>query len=225
MKMSCLVFTALLFAAVSCQKTVPKKVQQQAVYLNVSTGSSWSYHEIDSSATIPVISDYTLTCKSTDTLIDNKTYHIYSNSAGGFQYLNLTGDDYYQFDSLPAGLGAAAFENLYLKDNVAVGTNWTQNLSVMVPGFPILVPLTISYSIAEKGISRTVNGQIYSNVIHVTTAISSSAIPAADLTTNINMYYAPNFGLIDNSTIVNLNYSGVMEHVNIKAQLTNATLL
>ena len=225
MKISPLAGAALLLVSVSCQKTVPKKVQQPAVYLNTTAGSNWNYHEIDSSATKPVVSDYTLTCKAGDTLINSKTYHIYSNSAGGVQYLNLTGDDYYQFDSLPAGLGASAFENLYLKDNAAAGTNWTQDLSVMVPGFPILVPLTFTYTIAEKGISRTVNGQMYSNVIHVTTAISSSVIPASALITSINMYYAPNVGLIDNATLIDLNYSGVVVHVNIRAQLTSANLL
>ena len=143
---------------------------------------------------------------------------------GGFQYLNLTGDNYYQFDSLPAGFGATTFENLYLKDNVDVGTKWTQNFSVTVPGVPIAVPLTITYTIAEKGISKTVNNQPYTNVIHVTASISSSLIPPSALTTRINMYYAPKYGMIASATIINLNYSGVIEYANITTLLTSATL-
>src|SRR6185312_6401417 len=117
------------------------------------------------------------------------------------------------------------FENLYLKNNVDGGTQWTQNLSVTVTGVPLAIPLTITYTIAEKGISKTVNNQSYTNVIHVTASISSSLIPPSALTSSINMYYAPKYGMIASSTIINLNYSGVVKYANITSLLTNATLL
>ena len=227
MKIKNLLIPVIILIAISCKKksgTTPPPMQQD-VYLTTTAGSTWSYHQVDSSGATPVNSDYTLTSTARDTTINSKSYHIYTNSGGGSQYLNLTGDNYYQFDSLPAGFGATAFENLYLKNNVDAGTQWTQNLSVTVSGVPLAIPLTITYTIAEKGISKTVNNQPYTNVIHVTASISSSLIPPSALTSSINMYYAPKYGMIASSTIINLNYSGVVKYANITSLLTNATLL
>jgi hypothetical protein len=126
---------------------------------------------------------------------------------------------------LPAGLGTAVFERLYLKDNVNAGATWTQNLSVTVPGSPIPIPITVTYTIAEKGISRTVGSNNYTNVIHVTTSISSALIPSASLTTTIDGYYAEKYGLIENSTVIHLDYLGITEDVNVKTTLVSATIL
>ncbi len=168
--------------------------------------------------------DYTVTSTSRDSLILGKSYHVFNNSTGGNQYLNLSGHDYYEYDSLPAGLGAAAIERLYLKDNAALTTNWAQNLSVAVPGSPIPVPFTIINSIMEKGISRTVNGISYSEVIHVYTTISSLIIPTASLVTNINSYYAPKYGLIENSNIIHLNFAGMVQDLDTQTTLVSAIL-
>ncbi|MEO7121113.1 MAG: hypothetical protein ABIY62_08450 [Ginsengibacter sp.] len=225
MKLIHLVFAAFLLTAVSCtKKSGDMQVTPASSYLNTSGGSSWNYHQVDSAKSTPVNSDYTISSTANDTSINNRTYHVYSNSTGGRQYLNLSGNNYYQFDSLPAGLGKGVFEELYLKDNAAVGTTWTQTQTVMVTGSPVPVPVLISFTIAEKNISRMVNTTNYSNVIHVSTTISSSLIPAASLTSSINNYYAPNYGLIESSTKVNLNYLGIVANVNLTVMLLNATL-
>ena len=220
-----LLFPALLLFAMSCKKTVTPGNSPQDTYLTTSTGGTWNYHQIDSSGINPVNSDYTLTSTAKDSLINGRNYHIFNSSIGNNQYLNITGNDYYQFDSLPAGFGSTAFERLYLKDNAALGVNWTQNLAVTIPGIPFSVPVTLTFYIMEKGISRTVNGTAYSHVIHVSTSISSSLIPASSLTTNINSYYAKKFGLIENSTIIHLNYLGYVQNININTKLVNAILL
>ena len=126
---------------------------------------------------------------------------------------------------MPAGLGTAVFERLYLKDNVSIGSSWAQSLNVTVPGIPFPVPVTLTYQISEKGISRTVNAITYNDVIHVSTTISSSLIPSASLTSSINSYYAKKYGLIENSTIIKLDYTGIVENVNIETKLVSATLL
>ena len=76
----------------------------------------------------------------------------------------------------------------------------------------------------EKGISRTVNSTSYSDVIHVSTTISSALIPAASLTTVINSYYAPKYGLIENSSVVHLDFAGIVQDVDTETKLVNATL-
>ena len=225
MKIKNLLFPAFALFMVSCKKnsqtTTPS---QQDAYLTTSSGSTWQYHQVDSSGSTPVIADYTLTSSARDTMINGKNYHIYDNSTGSLQYLNLTGNDYFQFDSLPSGLGVSAFEQLYLKDNSPAGTTWSQSLSVTVPGIPFPVPVTLTYKIAEKGIVRTVNAKNYSNVIHVSTTLSSSLIPAASLTSSIDSYYAEKYGLIENTTIINLDYSGIVVYVNIGTKIVTATL-
>ena len=140
---------------------------------------------------------------------------------GGNQYLSITGSDYYQFDSLPAGFGTTVFERLYLIDIAPVGISWTQTLSVTLSGIP--VPVTLTYNIAEKGISRTVNGTNYTDVIHVTTSISSTLIQP--LYNNINSYYAKKYGLIETSNIIQLNYMGIVQNVNTETKLVSANLL
>ena len=138
MKIKFSLFLAIILFAISCQKSNdnPTPPSQADSYYHTAAGSSWNYHSVDNSgATAP--SDYTITSTSRDTSINGKSYHVFTNSDGGSQYLFLSGHDYYQFDSLPAGLGTGALERLYLKDNAALTASWSQNLSVAVPGSPI----------------------------------------------------------------------------------------
>lgn len=192
-------------------------------YLNTTSGSSWSYHETNSSSGTPQNRDYALVSTSRDTSINSKSYHIYSFSYGGSQYMALNGHDYYQYDSIPGALGQI-FERLYLKDNINLNASWSQQIAVSIPGLPVTIPVDINNKIAEKGISKIINGASYNNVIHVSTTISSTAIPAASLTSDINSYYAPAYGLISNTTVVHLDYAGVKQDVNIATTLNSAIL-
>ena len=220
-----LIIATTIISSCSKKDATPSTPPTTDAYLNSNAGSSWTYHETDSSTATPSSSDYTVTSTSTDTTIDSKSYHIYSYSYGGSEYLNLTGHNYYQFDSIPGGLGQV-IERLYLQDNAAANATWSQNFSVNmnVGGVPFAIPVTLTNKIVETGISRMVNGTNYTGVIHVSTTISSTSIPAANLTSSIDAYYAPNYGLIENSTLVNLNYLGLAEYVNIKTQLTSSVL-
>ncbi|MEO6638970.1 MAG: hypothetical protein ABIN25_11885 [Ginsengibacter sp.] len=213
-----------LLVIFSCKKDESSTTPPAAeTYLTTAAGSSWTYHATDNTGAVAA-SDYTLTATSTDTTIIGKSYHVYTNSAGGNQYMALVGHDYYQFDSLPTGIGGSVIERLYLKDNVAIGTNWTQDFSVNVPGSIIPIPFTVSNSIAESGISRTVNGVPYNDVIHVSTHITSAFIPPASLTTSIDTYYAKKYGMIENTSVVHLDFAGIMQDVNTSTILTSATL-
>ena len=221
-KLLILGFAVLLFS--SCEKnddnTPPTET---STYINTNAGSSWTYHETNSSGITPVNTDYTLVSSSMDTSINGKIYHVFNYSYGGSQYLNISGHEYFQFDSIPGGLNQV-FDRLYLKDNVAAGTSWKQDLSVTIPGSPLPVPVTITNTISEKGISREVNGTTYSNVIHVSTSITSSLIPASALTSSIDSYYAEKYGLIENTSVVSLNFFGITKSVNVQTKLTSATL-
>lgn len=220
-----LIVSALLLAIIiaGCSKNNSTTTPQSDSYLNTSANSSWNYEQTDSSTGTGVVNNYVITSTSKDTVINSKTYHIYTNSDGGFNYQNVSGHDYYQYDSLPAGFGTGVFERLYLKDNGTAGSGWSQDFNVNIPGFPIAVPVTLTNNIVERDISRVVNGVTYTSVIHTSTSISSSLIPTG-LTTAINSYYAAKYGLIENSTIIQLDYLGLIENVNLHTRLMSADL-
>lgn len=212
----------VLMSFLSCKKSSTTNAEPDK-FMTTSASSTWNYQQTNSAGPAPVITNYTITSTNRDTTINSKTYHVYTNSGGANRYNNITSHDYYQFDSLPGGL-SGVIERLYLKDDAAVSTSWSQNVTVNIPGVPIPIPITITNSIAEKGIATTVNGIAYTDVIHVSGTISSSVIPAANLTSSINNYYARKYGLIESSTIVNLNYVGFVQNVNLQIKLMSATL-
>ena len=220
MKTTFLLLAITIFFS-ACQKNTSTTASTD-VYINTSSGSSWSYLQTDLSNTNPP-SNYTVTSTSNDTTINSRKYHVYSYSYGGSEYLGVSGHDYYQYDSIPVS-GGINIERLYLKDNASTGTAWDQNFSLIIPGFPLSVPLTVSNKIVEKGIDKTVNGTTYSNVIHVSTTLSSSLIPSSALSSSIDSYYAPKYGLIENTSVLQLNYSGLVENVNLETQLMSSNL-
>jgi hypothetical protein len=224
MKTKLIILFAVTLSFTACSKkdnsTTP--TTNNSSYINTTAGSTWSYHEVDSSRATPSNSDYTVTSTSQDSTINGRKYHVYNYSYGGNNYLALSGNDYYQFDSIPVS-GGVNVERLYLKDNLAAGATWTQDFNLTIPNIPIPVTLTATNKIVEKGISRTVNGVNYTNVIHVSTSLSSQLIPSG-FTSAIDSYYAPNYGLIESSTLIQLSYLTLSENVNIKTKLMSASL-
>ena len=222
MKTYFILIVAVLFFS-SCKKDdSSQNTPPNVSYANTTIGSSWTYHQTDLSGTNSSL-DYTVTSGSNDTTINSRKYHVYQYSYGGSEYLAVDGHNYYQYDSIPI-TGGINIERLYLKDDVSAGDTWKQDFSITIPGFPIPIPLTVQNTMAEKGISMTVNGKSYSNVIHVTTTLSASGVPSSALSSAIDSYYAPDYGLIQNTTVIQLNYMGIVEDVNLKTELTSSDL-
>ncbi len=182
--------------------------------MSLSAGSTWIYETTSNAIT----ASNTVTSTNRDTTIGGKTYHVFTNSnASGNDYYNITGNDYYTFRNLTA-LGGSPIESIYLKDNAAVGINWAQTISITFTGLPVPVPVTITNTVAEKDISKTVNGKVYTNVIHITTTLVVTGVPASSLTTDIQSYYAPKVGLIEGKTkitapsfSINVNQSTILK--------------
>lgn len=224
MKTSIFILTiATLFFTACSKKENPNNNPPATTdsFININPGSTWTYHEDDSSTATAKSTDYTITSTSSDSTIGTRSYHVYNYSYGGSQYLNLSGNDYYQYTSVPGSNGTTV-ERKYLVDNMKQGVSWSETFTVTVSNIP--VPVTLTNTIAEKGISRTVNGVNYTNVIHVSTTLSSTAVPPTALTSSIDSYYAPNYGLIENSTLVSLNYMTFTQNANIKTKLISAVL-
>ena len=68
MKIKNLLFPAFVLFIISCKKSSQTNTQPQGNYLTTTTGSTWNYHQIDSSGSSPVNSDYTVTSSSKDSL-------------------------------------------------------------------------------------------------------------------------------------------------------------
>ena len=211
-----------LFAACSKEKSKPEAPPGKLIYLNKTVGSSWKYHEVNASGATAKQSDYTLISSGSDTTVNGKTYHIYNMSYGLNRYLNVQGNEYFEYDTVPGGGTDKIFDRLYLKTEAPGGTNWSQDVTLSVQG--IQIPVKVSNTIDEIGLKKTVNGTTYDNVIHVSTKITSALIPAASLITNIHSYYAPGYGLVENTTKLNLDYLGMIEKVDNSTTLTSAVL-
>lgn len=219
MKIAGLAFLALLTAGISCKKSSSDSSTASEKYMSLTAGNTWTYETVNNLTVTTTLN--TVTSTNRDTSISAKTYHIFSNSSGaGNDYYNITGSDYYTFRNLVA-LGSNSVETIYLKDNASAGTSWNQTITIApFSGVPTTVPLTITNTITETGLNRTVNGKTYANVVHVTTALTSSSLPAGSLTTDIHTYYAPKYGMIESKnkiTTTLLTGSNIDQNTTLKA--------
>lgn len=218
--------TFIILTAISCSKDDSAPPATGATsYMSLSAGSTRNYEFTNNNPTTAP-SPYTITSTNRDTTISSRSYHVFTNSTtGGSEYYNISGNDYYRYQSLPAALGTTSVDNLYLKDNATVNTSWSQTYTVSVSGIPVTV--NIINKIIEKGVNRTVNSINYNDVIHVKTDITASSIlgPVTGLTTDIHSYYAPRVGLIQNTTVIDLDFMGFINHTNTQTILKTATIL
>lgn len=213
-----------VLGAVSCKKeSAPSPAPVK--FMTLTAGSTWNFKFTDNPSTTPVSSNYTLTATSTDSAANGRTYKIFTNSAGPNEYYNITGSDYYTFRKLPDVLGGASVEVLYLKDNLNAGGTWSQTIPITYSG--ISLQLTFNNKIAEKGIAKTVNGINYTGVTKVETTLSVTGIPFAfTLDSDIEYYYAPKVGQIENHSTINLTVTGFPPtNVEQKTELESSTIL
>ena len=213
--------------AVSCSKDDGDDAPVADAFLNTASGSTWTYETTDNANPGPP-QPYTLTSTNRDTTIGSRSYHVYTNSStAASEYNNRTGNDYYRYQALPDELGGGKVEELYLKSAASVNASWTQTNTLTVPGVPIPLTITNVNKIVEKAVSRTVNGTVYNNVTHVKTDVSIGGLPPGtiSLTTDINQYYAPNFGMIESNVKINVDVLGTVQTTDVSTKLKTATLL
>ncbi|MEO5890190.1 MAG: hypothetical protein ABIQ31_08055 [Ferruginibacter sp.] len=218
------VLTASLFV-ISCQKDddpSPIPPPDPVKYMTLSAGSTWNY-ELVNNGTPASTTTFTLTSTSRDSTINGKSYHVLTNSSGSAnEYYFIAGNDYYNFRKLPSALGGANVEYLYLKDNTAAGTNWSQTFPVTYSG--ITLDAVLTNTITEKGLTKIVKGITYSDVIRVTTTVAIAGVPASALTTDIQSFYAGKFGMIESINKISLDYAGVKDNTDQHTSLVTADI-
>ena len=158
-------------------------------YLPLGVGTNWTY--ISNGVTSK------LTVTSKDSVALGRTYKVVSNNNGPNQYHGKSGNDYYRFATfqgfLPNGV-----EELYLKADQNVNGNWQFVVNVMFGTIP--VPVTAKYTITEKGIAKTVQTKNYTDVVHVTLALTS----AFGNMGGGDFYYAKGIGMISSSLNISI---------------------
>ncbi len=229
-----------LITLFSCKKDEDNNNPPAAAdkFMTLTAGSTWDYKFVDSSGSTPAVNLYTATATNQQTTKNSKTYTIFNSSAGDSLYYNITGNNYYTFQALPAVLIDTSIEVLYLKDNAAAGTAWSQStpLNIDFSGTALSLTLTLNNKIAQKDISRAVHDSLYNHVIDVQTELSVANLSVAgipipnSITSDIHYYYAPKIGLIENKTVIDFIIRPPLTtpdtlHVNQKTELQSYHLL
>ena len=191
----------LLLLITSCKKTTPDPAPAPVAatpFMTYASGTTWDYQTTDNVTT--TVTPYTLTATSVDTAIGTKTYRIFNSvDANGTTeaYYNQTGNDYYEYTQLSAQ--QPPIDLKYLSTSAAVGTTWSQPISVTQSG--VTITANIKSTILDTGFVETVNNITYNRVIRVKTEITNLATNNALVTAtvesqNISACYAPKYGLI-----------------------------
>ncbi len=204
---------SILILATSCKKDNPSGNNVASPFMTLASGTTWNYETTDNAAT--TVTPYTLTSTSIDTVVGSRTYHVFNSvDANGTtqEYYNISGDEYYQFTQIAAQL--PTIELLYLKNNVANGTNWTTPIAFSQQGAS--VNASIKNIVENNNTSVVVNGVTYNNVIKVRTEINNVTLTIPGIpfplpvtvTQDMYAYYAPKFGLVERNTALKLDIQG-----------------
>ena len=225
MKKITLVLFAISLAVIACKKENSSPTQDPIKYMSFTANSTWNYEVINNLNS--TTSNYTLTSTSRDSTVNGKAYHVFTNSSGSAnEYYYLTGNDYFRFQNLPAPLSGNPIENIYLKDNAAVNESWNQIYSVTASGIPLII--TTINTITEKGISKTVNSIVYTDVIHITSTLTASVfgtpLPDSAITTDVQVYYSKKYGMIQSKNKININYTGIVSNTDELTNLKSADI-
>ena len=147
----------VIFLLSSCQKEIDWGLGGGVGsndYQPVSANSVWNYTSTSKGS-------YTIKSLGTDSLINSRRYYKFDRIQSGVAsrlYMNKTGGEYWQYAFFPQAFQVVDLN--YLKDSV-VGTTWTN--TIIIAGLANYH----KYTILANGISRTVNGRTFNNVIEL----------------------------------------------------------
>jgi hypothetical protein len=185
----------------SCKKNDDTSTSSTTdTYLPNTVGSNWTYQVTTAGTTTTAV---TYTVSNRDTTANSRTYNVITGSNGTNQYYSKNGSDYYNFRAV----GTLGIELLFLKDNVALNGTWTtsQNLTGLT-GLPISAAvINNTYTVQEKGTTRTVNGVLYSNIIKVRADINATAtVPGVPVGIPLSLgyaefYFSKNIGIVESN--------------------------
>ena len=190
---------SLMLAACKKEKSLEEPVKTGTCdYAPYSTGSTFAYEQVAIGA--PDTFRYTMEVKG-DSVVGGKTFRVLEtdDGSGSMSLFRCGGGDYIQLADVSelTGTPSEPVQTIYLKDNLALGKTWEEEFII---DLPIIgeIPLTVTYTIIQRGTGKTVLGTNYKDVIGVRMDISADPfLPVTELSTN---YYAKGVGLIQLDT-------------------------
>lgn len=180
-------------ASIACKKKIETP---PADFAPVTIGTNWTYEQTQLTGT----TTFKLTVTNKDTTIGSRKYTVISNSAGSNAYVAKEGNDCFRSGivTLP---NFGSFEELYLKQNNPISTNWTQQLTISIPQSPLPLQVGLSYTIQELGGTKTVLGKNYTDVTKVRMDINVALLGG-----NVgggDFFYARGIGMIQYNITTN----------------------
>lgn len=189
-----LVFSILLFAACKKEKSFEEPFKPNYCdYAPYSTGSVFTYEMTDvlSGDTM----EYTLRVEG-DTMYNNEPFRkLTDDLTGEYSLFRCGSGNYEQLLDVSAIPNAPPdpIKTLYLKDGLRPGESWEEQIPVTLPVIGD-VNITLTYTIIQKGTSKTVLAETFSDVIGVRMEVSAPPVlPPETLSVS---YYAKGVGLI-----------------------------
>ncbi len=222
-----IIFIAIVFS--SCQKdfTVEtgllpgggsnseKNGCKDCIYYPICSGSVYKYSDTSAGSSTATASNYTLTYIK-DTLIESKTYKKFTGAGQQNTFFNCTSGVSTAIvlnGSTQGGILLPYVKITTLKENAAVGTLWSDTITVNGQD------AVYTYNIVSKGITKTVAGVTYADVIHVheqtTIDLMGTVIPAGQS----EYYFARGIGLIESLSIDDFTGTQLLHHVLISASI------
>ncbi|GAB2697938.1 hypothetical protein GCM10027037_22650 [Mucilaginibacter koreensis] len=211
---------SVLFFA-SCKKDDNQKPGDDTAgaYQPVTNGSTWSYRNTFNA--IPDVTagsvDTTVTTMTAGTeKIGNITYHKLNAVSGGTTETSYLGYNNGIYSAYMSGeMAMEAMDLPYLDEREAAGESWTNQFTVVDEGETI--QLQTKTTVAEKGISKTILGKAYSNVIHTTVDVQLKQAGQYNTVMTYDYYIAKNVGVIG-------IYTKFMGAERFKSELISATI-
>ena len=191
------IITAGKFTAKFKASTTTPSTPGSGDYFPTTANSNWTYQR----GTNPDDTSTVLRTGISQTF-GGKSYSVFLNDGGiGIDTTRYrkAGGSYYEYISADQAVGLTfgnpvAVEYIFLKDNVAVGSNWETVINNSVGGFPVAVK--IRTRIIEKVASATVGAQTYSDVIKSKTDILYTMAGTNFTVGSTEGWYAKGKGLI-----------------------------
>jgi len=173
-------------------------------YMPTTAGSYAKYKSVTGSLVNTSINTMT----GNTTTINGKLYSVcnvnsvtYGNSVGYFSNINHVYTE--RATTVMAGI---TVELEYLVDNVAVGATWTAPVTDV--GTINGVPARLVGTIAEKNITKTVEGTTFKSVIHTTLQLQYDYGMGFETDAVYDYYIAKGVGLIEADAVV--SYNGIV---------------
>jgi hypothetical protein len=162
-----------------------------ASYQPLTVNSTWTYV-----TDYPTPDNVVLTATASTQTYNKKAYTIVQakgTKLGTQNQYFYNANHLYNYRVPVDGLGSIDFT--YLNDNAAVNATWTAN--VTDDGTLSGIPARMTGTLIEKGISKTVSGKKYTDVIHTTVLLQYDIASTYTTLATYDFYVAKGIGIVE----------------------------